>query len=67
MASLSMASSGWALRRLVFVMPETGTGTDVGGRFFLLRMTCQVGMFLGLTGHRLKGWDCLHARVATHG
>ena len=24
-------------------------------------------MFLGLTGHRLKGWDCLHAGVATHG
>merc|ERR1711994_760955 len=26
----------------------------------------QLGMFLGLTGHRLKSWDCLHAGVATH-
>merc|ERR1719232_2040765 len=26
----------------------------------------QLGMFLGLTGHRLKGWDCFKAGVATH-
>ena len=23
-------------------------------------------MFLGLTGHRLKGWDCLSAGISTH-
>eukprot|EP00092_Neocalanus_flemingeri_P013457 GFUD01014511.1.p1 GENE.GFUD01014511.1~~GFUD01014511.1.p1 ORF type:complete len:287 (+),score=129.31 GFUD01014511.1:120-863(+) len=57
-----------ATERTVFAMPETGIGLvpDVGGGYFLPRMTGQLGMFLGLTGHRLKGWDCLHAGVATH-
>ena len=50
-----------ATEKTVFAMPETGIGLvpDVGGGFFLPRMTGQMGMFLGLTGHRLKGWDCL--------
>ena len=58
-----------ATEKTVFAMPETGIGLvpDVGGGFFLPRMTGQLGMFLGLTGHRLKGWDCLHAGVASHG
>ena len=58
-----------ATEKTVFAMPETGIGLvpDVGGGFFLPRMTGQLGTFLGLTGHRLKGWDCLHAGVATHG
>jgi len=57
-----------ATEKTVFAMPETGIGLvpDVGGGYFLPRMTGQLGMFLGLTGHRLKGWDCLHAGVATH-
>jgi len=52
----------------VFAMPETGIGLvpDVGGGFFLPRMSGELGMFLGLTGHRLKGWDCYHAGLATH-
>jgi len=57
-----------ATEKTVFAMPETGIGLvpDVGGGYFLPRMAGQLGMFLGLTGHRLKGWDCLHAGVATH-
>jgi len=57
-----------ATEKTVFAMPETSIGLvpDVGGGHFLPRMTGQLGMFLGLTGHRLKGWDCLHAGVATH-
>ena len=57
-----------ATEKTVFAMPETGIGLvpDVGGGFFLPRMKGELGMFLGLTGHRLKGWDCLHAGVATH-
>ena len=57
-----------ATEKTVFAMPETGIGLipDVGGGFFLPRLPGNLGMFLGLTGHRLKGWDCVHAGVATH-
>merc|ERR1719228_694538 len=58
-----------ATEKTVFAMPETGIGLvpDVGGGYFLPRLPGHLGMFLGLTGHRLQGWDCLHAGVATHG
>merc|ERR1719270_2331126 len=57
-----------ATEKTVFAMPETGIGLvpDVGGGYFLPRLQGHLGMFLGLTGHRLKGWDCLHAGIATH-
>lgn len=57
-----------ATERTVFAMPEVAIGLvpDVGGGFFLPRLSGELGMFLGLTGHRLKGWDCLHAGLATH-
>merc|ERR1719228_706180 len=57
-----------ATEKTLFAMPETGIGLvpDVGGGYFLPRMTGELGMFLGLTGHRLKGWDCLHSGIATH-
>jgi len=57
-----------ATEKTVFAMPETAIGLvpDVGGGWFLPRLPGQLGMFLGLTGHRLKGWDCLKAGVATH-
>lgn len=55
--------------KTVFAMPETGIGLvpDVGGAYFLPRLQGQLGMFLALTGHRLKGADVLHAGIATHG
>ena len=55
--------------KTVFAMPETGIGLvpDVGGGFFLPRLRGELGMFLALTGHRLKGADVLHAGIATHG
>jgi len=57
-----------ATEKTVFAMPETAIGLipDVGGGFFLPRLQGQLGMFLGLTGHRLKGWDCYSAGLATH-
>ncbi len=50
----------------VFAMPETGIGLfpDVGGSYFLPRLPGHVGLYLGLTGHRLKAADCLYVGLA---
>jgi 3-hydroxyisobutyryl-CoA hydrolase len=52
----------------VFAMPETKLGlfTDVGGGYFLSRLKGNLGMFLGLTGYRLKGADLYHAGLADY-
>jgi enoyl-CoA hydratase len=52
---------------MVFAMPETGIGLfpDVGGSYFLPRCPGEIGMFLGLTGFRLKTADSLYAGIAT--
>lgn len=57
-----------ATERTLFAMPETGIGffPDVGATHFLPRMRGGLGMYLGLTGARLKGADSLYAGVATH-
>jgi enoyl-CoA hydratase len=54
-----------ATGRTVFAMPETGIGLfpDVGGTFFLPRLPGETGMWLGLTGARLKGADTVTAGV----
>ena len=51
-----------------FAMPETGIGLicDVGGGWYLPRLPGQVGKFLGLTGARLDGAECLWAGLASH-
>lgn len=48
-----------ATERTVFAMPETGIGyfCDVGGTHFLPRLPGAVGMYLALTGARLKGYE----------
>jgi enoyl-CoA hydratase len=52
----------------VFAMPETGIGLfpDVGGSYFLPRCPGEIGMYLALTGARLKTVDTLYASVATY-
>lgn len=52
----------------LFAMPETGIGffPDVGGSYFLPRCPGQVGLYLGLTGARVKTADALYAKIATH-
>lgn len=55
-----------ATENSVFAMPEGKLGlfTDVGGGYFLSRLANNLGMYLGLTGYRLKGADLLHAGIA---
>ncbi|XP_014472873.1 PREDICTED: 3-hydroxyisobutyryl-CoA hydrolase, mitochondrial [Dinoponera quadriceps] len=57
-----------ATEKTLFAMPETMIGLfpDVGGTYFLPRLKGKLGLFLGLTGHRLKGVDVLLAGIATH-
>lgn len=57
-----------ATERTMFAMPETAIGLfpDVGGSYFLPRLEGKLGLYLGLTGHRLKGKDVLKCGVATH-
>jgi 3-hydroxyisobutyryl-CoA hydrolase len=57
-----------ATERTMFAMPETAIGLfpDVGGSYFLPRLNGKLGLYLGLTGFRLKGRDVQKAGVATH-
>ena len=54
--------------RTLFAMPETGIGLfpDVGGGWFLPRLTGELGTWLALTGARLKARDVAAGRIATH-
>jgi enoyl-CoA hydratase len=53
---------------LTFAMPETGIGLfpDVGGSYFLSRCPGETGMYLALTGARLKAADARYVGYATH-
>ncbi|NXP48680.1 HIBCH protein, partial [Heliornis fulica] len=57
-----------ATEKTLFAMPETAIGLfpDVGGGYFLPRLSGKVGYYLALTGFRLKGRDVLRAGIATH-
>lgn len=57
-----------ATENTTYAMPETGIGLfpDVGGGWYLPRKPGQIGMWLALTGARLKAADCLVAGIATH-
>ncbi|OWR45248.1 3-hydroxyisobutyryl-coenzyme A hydrolase [Danaus plexippus plexippus] len=57
-----------ATEKTLIAMPETKIGLfpDVGGSFFLPRLPVNLGLYLGLTGDRLKGKDVVKAGIATH-
>jgi enoyl-CoA hydratase len=57
-----------ATENTTYAMPETGIGLfpDVGGGWYLPRKPGQIGMWLALTGARIKAADCLAAGIATH-
>ncbi len=56
-----------ATERTTFAMPETGIGLfpDVGGGWWLPRMPGEAGLWLALTGARIKAADCLLLGIAT--
>ncbi|MGQ0533990.1 MAG: enoyl-CoA hydratase/isomerase family protein, partial [Caulobacteraceae bacterium] len=57
-----------ATENTTYAMPETGIGLfpDVGGGWYLPRKRGQIGIWLALTGARLKAADCMVASIATH-
>ena len=57
-----------ATERTVFAMPETRIGffPDVGASHVLPRLPGKLGLYLGLTGARLRAADALYAGIATH-
>ncbi|HEX6866820.1 MAG TPA: enoyl-CoA hydratase/isomerase family protein [Caulobacteraceae bacterium] len=56
-----------ATERTTFAMPETGIGLfpDVGGGWYLPRLPGKTGLWLALTGARLKAADCVALGIAT--
>lgn len=50
----------------VFCLISIGLFPDVGGGYFLPRLQGKLGLFLALTGFRLKGRDVQRVGVATH-
>ncbi|MBN8897357.1 MAG: enoyl-CoA hydratase/isomerase family protein [Rhodospirillales bacterium] len=57
-----------ATEHAMFAMPETAIGffPDIGATYFLPRLPGNLGIYLGLTGLRVKGADAVHAGFATH-
>lgn len=57
-------------KNTMMAMPELGVGLfpDVGASYFLSRPHIPegLGLFMGLTGHRMNAADCLKAGLATH-
>ena len=54
---------------IAFAMPEVGIGffPDVGASYFLSRLPGKAGLYLGLTGERIKQSDAVWCGLASHG
>lgn len=55
----------------MYAMPETAIGffTDVGGSYFLPRLNNEdisVGLYLGMSGQRVKAQELVKFGIATH-
>ncbi len=62
------ASHRVVTERSKLAMPEITIGLypDVGGTWFLNRMPAGFGLYLGMTGTRLNGDDCLYLGLADY-
>lgn len=49
-----------------YVFFNAGLFPDVGGGYFLPRLPGKIGLYIALTGFRLKGSDVQKAGIATH-
>lgn len=66
---VSIPGDFWvATEKTLFAMPETGLGLfpDVGGGWFLPRLPGETGMYLALTGARIKAPDLYALGIASH-
>lgn len=66
---VSIPGDFWvATEKTLFAMPETGLGLfpDVGGGHFLPRLPGETGMYLALTGARIKAPDLYALGIASH-
>lgn len=57
-----------ATERTVFAMPETAIGyfNDAASSYFLPRIPHNFGIYIGMTGERVKGFDMKKIGLATH-
>lgn len=57
-----------ATERTLFAMPETAIGLfpDVGASYFLPKLEGKLGLYLALTGQRLRGKDVVKIGFGTH-
>lgn len=57
-----------ATERTIYAMPETAIGffNDAGASHFLSRMRFNVGVYMGMAGARITGYDVKKVGLATH-
>jgi enoyl-CoA hydratase len=57
-----------ATEKTLLAMPESGIGLfpDVGASYYLSHLPGHMGIYLGLTGTRVKAADLLYTGLATH-
>lgn len=66
---VSIPGDFWvSTEKTLFAMPETGLGLfpDVGGGWFLPRLPGDTGMYLALTGARIKAPDLFALGITSH-
>ncbi len=68
MGLMAGASHRVVTESTMMAMPEVTIGLfpDVGGSWFLNQMPGRLGLFVGLTGVRMKAVDALYARLADY-